>query len=300
MSKGIDLSTYQRNVNYLSLKASGIEFAIIRSGFGKNESQKDNMFEEHYSGLSSVGIPIGIYHYSYVTSLENSILEAKNCLKFIGNKKIELPVFLDLEENRSKELGKELLTKCIIAFCEEIEKAGFKAGVYANLNWFTNYIDVNKVIEKGFKIWLAQWNEKPTANFPINYWQYTSKGQIHGIQGNVDLDIAYDNVETVNNSVDNFNTQVVENPVNNYKVGKTYKTLVDLHVRTGAGKQYRIKNYRELTFNAKLHAYKQLHAVLKKGTKVTCLEIIKDENNIWFRIPSGFVCAIYEGKVYIN
>jgi len=89
---GIDISTYQRNVNYLSLKASNIDFAIIRSGFGKNESQKDNMFEEHYAGLHCVGIPIGVYHYSYVTSKENAILEAKNCLKFIGDKTLELPV----------------------------------------------------------------------------------------------------------------------------------------------------------------------------------------------------------------
>lgn len=124
---GIDISTYQRNVNYLSLKVSNIDFAIIRSGFGKNESQKDNLFEEHYQGLKSVGIPLGVYHYSYVTSLENAILEAKNCLNFIGNKKIDLPVFLDVEEASSYKLGKELLTNCIINFCEEIKKNGYVA-----------------------------------------------------------------------------------------------------------------------------------------------------------------------------
>lgn len=167
----------------------------------------------------------GIYHYSYITSLENAELEAKNCLKFIGDKKIDLPVFLDLEEERSAKLGKKLLTECAIKFCEEIEKAGFKAGIYANLNWFTNYIDPFKLIEKGYKIWLAQWNDKPTANFKIDYWQYTSKGQIHGIEGNVDLDISYNNIN---------NTQSVDNSVNNftYEIGKTYKTTVDLNVRT--------------------------------------------------------------------
>lgn len=123
--KGIDLSTYQRNVNYMSLKADGIEFAIIRSGFGKNESQKDNLFEEHYQGLKNVKIPIGVYHYSYVTSLQNAILEARNCINFIGNKKIDLPVFLDVEESKSYNLGKELLTNCIINFCEEIKNNGF-------------------------------------------------------------------------------------------------------------------------------------------------------------------------------
>lgn len=202
--KGIDLSTYQRNVNYMSLKADGLDFAIIRSGFGKNESQKDDMFENHYAGLKYVGIPIGVYHYSYVNSIENAIVEAKNCLKFLNGKQLKLPVFYDLEEKLIKAFGKKKITEFAIAFCTEIEKAGYKAGVYANLDWFLNYIDVKQLIDNGFKIWLAQWNEKPTATFPINYWQYTSKGQVHGIQGNVDLDIAYDDISKTVNTVENF------------------------------------------------------------------------------------------------
>lgn len=157
----------------------------------------------------------GVYHYSYVSSLENAVLEAKNCLKFIGNKKFDLPVFYDLEDKITKPLGKDIITKSAITFCEEIEKAGYKAGVYANLDWFTNYIDVNKLIEKGFKIWLAQWNDKSTADFPINYWQYTSKGNVHGIQGNVDLDICYDDilltVDNVDNSVEKSRFEVRKN-----------------------------------------------------------------------------------------
>lgn len=126
MSKrGIDISTYQRNINYLSLKADNIDFAIIRSGFGKNSSQKDNLFEEHYAGLKYVGIPIGVYHYSYVTSVGNAKLEAENCLRFIGDKKIDLPVFYDLEDKTTKKLGKEKITECAIEFCKIIKEAGF-------------------------------------------------------------------------------------------------------------------------------------------------------------------------------
>lgn len=291
---GIDLSTYQRNVNYMSLKASGIDFAIIRSGFGKNSSQKDNLFEEHYSGLHYVGIPIGVYHYSYLTSEENAVLEARNCLNFIKNKDIQLPVFLDVEEGRSARLGKEKLTNAIILFCEEIEKHGYKAGVYASLNYFNNFIDVQKIIDKGYKIWLAQYYKEPTASFKINFWQWTSKGNVHGIEGNVDLDICYDEIDY---------KQPVENPVDNlklYEVGKTYVTQVDLHVRDGAGVDKRIKNYKELTFNGKLHAYKQLHAVLKKGTKVTVQEVIKNGSDIWLKIPSGYIAGFYNGKIYVE
>lgn len=157
----------------------------------------------------------GVYHYSYVNSIDRAILEAKNCLNFIKGKKIDLPVFYDLEERSIQKLGKDLITKCAIAFCEEIEKAGYKAGVYANLNWFINYIDPYKLIEKGYKIWLAQYYKEPQADFKINYWQYTSKGSVHGIQGNVDLDICYDDilitVDNVDNSVEKSRFEVRKN-----------------------------------------------------------------------------------------
>lgn len=297
--KGIDLSTYQRNVNYLSLKADGIEFAIIRAGFGKNESQKDDMLENHYAGFRYVNIPIGFYHYSYVNSEENALLEAKNCLKFIKDKKCELPVFLDLEEKLIKAFGKEQITNFALIFCREIKKAGFKAGVYANLDWFKNYVDFKKIKEEGFYIWLAQWNNKPDLEITPDFWQYTSKGKVHGIEGNVDLDICYlDNLncnkeEPVNN---------VEKPVDNsnYEVGKTYLTLVDLNVRTGAGTENSIKKYNELTIDGKKHAYIQNYACLKKQTKVTCLEVINKENEIWIRIPSGWIACYYHGKIYVE
>lgn len=280
--KGIDISVWQSNVNYSKLKEDNIDFAIIRCGYGKYNYQKDNMFEEHFQGLKNAGIKVGVYLYSYTTSVENSILEAKNCLEFIKDKEIDLPIFYDLEDKITKVLGKETITKCAIAFCEEIEKQGFKAGVYANLDWFTNYIDVNKLIEKDFKIWVAQWNSKFTGDFPINYWQYTSKGRINAIFGNVDLDYCYDDISKTGENVNNF----VDNSNNLYEIEKTYTTQVDLNVRTGAGTNFRIKNYRELTENAKRHSYKQENAVLKKGTRVTCQDIMKIGKNIWIKIPS--------------
>lgn len=98
----------------------------------------------------------------------------------------------------------------------------------------------------------------------------------------------YDNVENVDNSVDKF------------EVGKVYTTLVDLHIRSGAGTNFRIKKYYELTENAKKNSYIQAKAVLKKGTRVTCLKVVKENLNTWLLIPSGYVCAIYNGKEYIK
>ena len=188
MKKGIDISVWQENVNYNKLKEQGIEFAIIRCGYGKNKSQKDKMFEKHYEGLKNAGIKIGVYHYSYMTSLEGAEAEANMCLEFIKNKQIDLPVFYDLEEKRTANLGKDIVTEGANRFCNIIKANGYKAGVYANLNWFTNYINPYNIIENGNQIWLAQWNSKITADFSVDFWQYTSKGQLEGIGGNVDMD----------------------------------------------------------------------------------------------------------------
>lgn len=205
--KGIDLSTFQKNVDYSKLKKQGIEFAIIRAGYGKDKSQKDEMFEKHYKGLKKAGIKVGAYLYSYCSNVDNSILEAKNCLSFIKGKDFELPIFYDLEDRITKVLGKEKITQIAINFCEEIKKNGYIPGIYANLDWFTNYIDINKVNQ--YKIWLAQWEvSKPTAKFNYDYWQYTSEGKIEGISGNVDLNISYD--ENLNNSSNSSNNEQVQ------------------------------------------------------------------------------------------
>jgi len=226
--KGIDISTWQQNIDYNKLKSQGIEFAIIRCGYGKYLSQKDTMFERHYQGLKNAGIKVGVYLYSYVTSIDNAILEAQNCLKIIEGKTFELPIFYDLEDKITRVLGKEIITKCAKTFCEEKERKGRKAGVYANLDWFTNYINVNELINSGFKIWLAQWNNQITADFKVDYWQYTSKGNIEGISGNVDLNYCYDNISNTGENVDNFVDK------SRFEKGKTYTLQVDLNVRTGA------------------------------------------------------------------
>lgn len=94
-----------------------------------------------------------------------------------------------------------------------------------------------------------------------------------------------------------------EKKTSKYKVGTTYTLKVDLHVRTGAGEKYAIKKYKDLTTDGKKHALKKTansKAILVKGTRVTCLKIIETDNQIWLQIPSGFVCANYKGKEYIN
>lgn len=284
--KGVDISTWQKNVDYLKLKANGIEFAIIRCGYGKNESQKDNMFEKHYAGCVYAGMKVGAYLYAYASTIEGARLEAENCLKFIKDKKFDLPIFYDVEDKNQQNIDRNTLTEMCKVFCDTIIQAGYQAGVYANLYWFNNKLNV-KDLEK-YNIWLAQWNSKPTANFRVDIWQY-DVGTIEGNVGKIDKDIAY-------KEYGQSYQQPVEKSV--YKLGNIYTTQVVLKVRSGAGTNYSQKTYNQLTPNAKEHSLS--NGCLKIGTRVTCLEIKNVGNDIWIRIPSGWIAGYYNNKYYVK
>ena len=201
--KGIDISEFQPNVDYKKLKEQGIEFVIIRCGYGKNEYQKDTYFEKHYEGCKNAGLKLGAYLYSYANTVEGARKEAENCLRFINGKTFDLPIFYDVEDDTTATADKYTLTKMCDEFCKMIQNAGYKAGVYANLYWCENKLYINE-LEK-YNIWVAQWNKTMDASFKVDFWQY-GKGHVEGITGDVDLDESY--------------SQVVENPVeNSYKIG---------------------------------------------------------------------------------
>lgn len=212
--KGIDISTYQQNVNYRKLKEQGIEFAIIRLGYGKNFSQKDSMFETHFKGLKNAGIKVGAYLYSYAYVKTDAKLEAENTLKIIQGKQFDLPIFYDMEESKQALLGKKVLTEMANEWCRIIKNADYKAGVYANLNWFKNYLNPYEIKAERNYIWLALWNndENPNVRFPVDFWQYSSKGKLDGIQSFVDLDKCY--------------TQDFAHPVENKKSNEDLATEV--------------------------------------------------------------------------
>ena len=207
MVKGVDLSTFQENVDYDALKADGVEFAIIRCGYGKDSGQKDDMFEMHYAGCKAAGIKVGVYHYSYCTSVENARLEAANCLSYIEGKEFDLPVYYDLENDKTVgQLSMDEVTQIALLFCREIEAAGYKAGVYANLNWFKNYIRPEALELEGFSIWLAQWSNEITANFNVDIWQFTNKLQV----GNISCDGDYLLNENIINNDTKPNDDVID------------------------------------------------------------------------------------------
>lgn len=187
MKKGIDVSKHQGNIDWNTVK-SQIDFAILRIGFGMYEFQKDVFFEQNYEKCTNLNIPIGIYHYSYAKNVDEAKREAQTVLKWLNNREIQLPIYIDIEDITLKSISKWDLTKIISAFCTEMEQAGYWAGVYANKYWLENILDY-KYLEEMYTIWVAQYNLECTYKGKYDMWQKSSSGKIDGIVGNVDCNI---------------------------------------------------------------------------------------------------------------
>lgn len=190
--KGIDVSTYQGDIDWDKVKRAGIEFAIIRCGYGSDiASQDDNKFSRNVEGAKRVGIPYGVYLYSYADTDEKLQSEIKHVLRLIKGLN-PFCVYFDMEDASTIGLGKPRLTQYGLTFCKAIKDAGYVAGIYANQNWCRNYLDIKKFEDAGYSIWCAKFAEsKPSINASFDIWQHTSKGRVDGINGNVDQDIMY-------------------------------------------------------------------------------------------------------------
>lgn len=206
----IDISENNGYIDFEKVKQAGIEGVIIRIGWigNKNNHTIDKYFIDYYNRAKNVGLKIGFYVYSYVKSLENLKGACQWILNQIQDKTFELPLFLDLEDNTIESCGKENLTNQAIVFCRTFENLGIKSGIYANKHWFENYVDVYRLIDLNYKIWLAEWNvQNPTVNYRVDFWQNTSDGHIPGITGRVDInkmliDNNEDNQEIIQNGDD--------------------------------------------------------------------------------------------------
>lgn len=197
---GIDVSKWQQDIDWKTVKASGIKFAMLRLAHG---SSKDIQFENFYSGATEQGIPVGIYCYSTAKSVAEGKKEAQSLLEMLDNKELTYPIALDLEDNAQlKNMNKAQRTKLILEYKKIVEDAGYDFIVYANLNWLTNYIDQKKLEENDVDIWIARYcsqslGHRYTGGGTVQMWQYSSTGQVDGILDaygryiNVDLDVCY-------------------------------------------------------------------------------------------------------------
>lgn len=188
--KCIDVSVWQGDIDWVAVKKSGVNYAMLRSSYGvENPDQVDKKFKQNIKNATAAGVKCGIYHYSYAKSPTEAKREAEFCLKTIAGCKIELPVAFDLEDNSQVNLGKSVLTNMVIAFCDAVKAAGYVPMFYTNLSWINNYLDKALLTSK-YDLWLAQWNvSKPAISCAL--WQYSEKGTVPGISGNVDVNYLY-------------------------------------------------------------------------------------------------------------
>lgn len=198
MKKGIDISSHQGEINWGKVK-NEIDFAIIRLGYGDNiDKQDDSQFINNVNGCINNGIPFGVYIYSYAKNLDGSESiqsEIEHCKRMLGKiSKKPFCVYIDMEDDSTKHLQKLMLTNFALEFCKQITSLGYKAGVYANENWFKNYLNCSTIASYGYSIWCAKYSEsKPNITSNYDIWQYSSSGKIDGINGNVDMNYLYNN-----------------------------------------------------------------------------------------------------------
>jgi lysozyme len=184
---GIDVSTWNGRIDWNAVKRSGVKFALLRLGYGSNiTSQDDNTFEYNYTHATAAGIPIGAYIYSYAANAAMAKSEAQHCIRVLKGKKLQLPVYIDFEEDSLAGVAYTVAQTWIA----EMKKAGYTPGIYTTSHWFRNYVGEHNVSK-----WIAYWgNDDGTlcsrpAGSDIH--QYTSKGRINGINGDVDLNYMY-------------------------------------------------------------------------------------------------------------
>ena len=182
--KGIDISRYQGQPDFGKLK-SEIDFVILQAGFGRYASQKDGQFERGYAECKKHGIPCGVYWFSYAASTDEARQEAKACMDVIAGKQFEYPIYFDIE---GSACSGDVWGKCK-AFCGELEKAKYFAGIYISRSPAQQYLPAD--VGNKYALWLAEHGGRLNWQGAVGMWQNSSTGRFGGISGDVDTDICY-------------------------------------------------------------------------------------------------------------
>lgn len=235
----------------------------------------------------------GYYFVTQAVNESEAIAEADFCNELIKDTALDpdLPIFYDSEyssdktvrDGRADFITKEKRTKCAIAFCERIIEHGYKAGIYANTDWFKNQLNVALLLD--YYLWVAQYSKECTAKHRVDIWQYSKTGQRSGLRGNVDLNKVYVDFNSTSNVVEKETGDRV------FLATGTYVLKNNLNVRATPSINGRVLKRRELTVNAQEKSTQA--GTLKAGTRVDISEFRQDsvyEWYVWAKIPSGWIC----------
>lgn len=191
---GIDVSSVNGVIPFDALK-SQIDFAIIRCGYGNDSiSQDDSQYERNVRECERLGIPYGVYFYSYALDLDEADSEARHCLRLLKKASPTYGVWFDMEDGdgykaRNGFPSKDMLVRICERFLKTVEDAGYYVGLYASLSWLNGYLDDRRLDR--FDKWVAQWAQAPTYKGAFGIWQYTSTLRLSGYSGNLDGDKAF-------------------------------------------------------------------------------------------------------------
>ena len=203
MLKGIDVSEHQGAINWSQVKTSGVQFTMIRGGYGRNNV--DKYFHANAKGATAAGIPIGMYWFSYAYTVDMARNEAKYAVALAKQYNVTWPIAFDLEYDtvsyaakNGVTITKSMATQMAKAFCEEIKAAGYNTMNYTNPDYLNRYFDQSQL---PYDVWLAQYASQPSIS-DMSIWQYSSSGSVPGISGRCDMNYAYKDYDAGNNEVE--------------------------------------------------------------------------------------------------
>lgn len=283
---GIDVSSYQGKINWSQVKEHGINFVILR-GITKNGNM-DTTFELNYKNAKSSNVNIiGVYHFSYALDIVTAEKDAKNMVGKLNGKKLN--IYLDLEWYNQGALGKTKVTEIAKAYVNICKSLGYVCHIYSNLDWYKNKYNANELSALGCKFWIARYssydngeikdNLKPNIGEAI--WQYSSKGNVSGINGSVDMNVIYDKslLDTV---------PVVPTP----NPSTSFETSVTL-----------LGKITTVSSNLTIRSQPNTNAtVLGSYTKASIVQLTAKTSNGWYRTDKGYISGSYvstvTGQVY--
>lgn len=194
-ARGIDVSRYQTNIDWNAVAASGIEFAIIRVGYRGSATGvlvEDPYFKKNIAGATKAGIKVGVYFFTQAVTEAEAVEEASMAMSLVSGYRLSYPIFIDTESatnGRANGLSRTARTAVVKAFCQTVQNGGYRAGIYASKSWYNDQLSMSSL--GGYYVWVAQYSSKCTYSGKYDMWQYSSKGSVPGITGNVDMNISY-------------------------------------------------------------------------------------------------------------
>ena len=284
--KGIDVSYHNGTIDWKRVKQSEVEYAIIRCGYGTNDkNQDDKKWEENVKGCIDNNIPYGVYLYSYADTVEKASSEADHAIRLLQGKKLKYPVYYDLEEDKLRDkISKQTIADIAQTFCDKLSAKGYTVGIYANKDWFTNYLTDSRF--NNWTKWVAQYNTVCNYKGKYDMWQCSSTGRVPGISGNVDLNYSYSPFE---NSYGGGNTN------NGGTTNKYSDGLNEIE-----GELYYFKNNRIDTSYSGLAQYGNEWYYIENGKVNWNYTGLAQRGNEWFYIENGKLNWNHSGIVEYN